>query len=76
MSTQRVTCRNRSRTERGVGKIWYTDCRGCPFLYTHLSNDGPSSDVVRCDSPLSVKHGDTVEVVPQQVRRVDAGTPP
>ena len=67
----RVTCRNRSQTRRTYGNdTFYSDCQGCPLVYTHLSSDSLSNDVVRCESPIPIKFGDTIEIVPQKTRRI------
>ena len=58
-----VTCRNQNQKRRTHknGTRW-TECRGCPFVYTYLSSKGPSGDIVQCDSPMPIKYGDEVEV--------------
>ncbi len=70
--TRRVSCRNRRQTERRCGNnADWPECQGCPLVYTHLSDRGPSNDIVRCDSPIPIKYGDMVEIVPQTARLIE-----
>ena len=65
----RVTCKNKYN-EKQHRKADWPECRGCQFVYTYLSDNGPSYDVVRCDSPLPICFGETIEVIPEQARKV------
>jgi hypothetical protein len=66
----RVTCKNRRNKEPYSSHADWPQCSGCQFVFTHVSNDGPSYDVCRCDSPLSIRFGETIEVIPERVRMV------
>jgi hypothetical protein len=68
---QRVTCRNPEQTERRTrnNTRYHGGCQGCPLVYTHRS-DHWTGDIVRCKSPIPIKYGDTVEIIPQQAQIV------
>lgn len=69
--TRRIKCKNRDQKVRNRSNATRYDggCRGCPLVYTHKA-DSWLDDIVRCESPVPIKYGDTVEIVPQAARIV------
>lgn len=48
---------------------YFSDCRGCSLVYTYKAEYW-LDDIVRCKSPIPIKFGDTIEIIPQISRLV------
>ena len=69
----KVKCRNKTVKERGgLRPSQYPKCGNCRFLLTRMAESW-RDDLVCCTSPIEMKYGDEVEVIPKRVRRVGKG---